>query len=45
MVFELIDLESLGEQALSEFNEAVATTRPNTSADFDQAVDRRMAKV
>ena len=45
MVFELVDLESLGEQALCEFNDAVVSARANDAAHFDQAVDRLMAKV
>jgi hypothetical protein len=45
MVFELIDLESLGDNALREFSDTIRDARPDNPAVFDQAVGRLMAKV
>jgi hypothetical protein len=45
MVFELVDLEELGERALSDFQECVSCTAPGQSADFDRALAGLAAKV
>ena len=45
MVFELIDLESLGDSALREFNDTIGGALPENRAAFDQAAHRLLAKV
>ena len=45
MVFELIDLQSLGDSVLREFNEAVLNPRADRSVAVNQAVERLIAKV
>lgn len=45
MVFELIDLQSLGENVLREFNDAVLTPRVDKAAAVTQAAERLIAKV
>lgn len=45
MVFELIDLERLGEKALSDFNAVVGTVCLDKPAAVDRAIERLLAKV
>ncbi len=45
MIFELVDLETLGEKALQDFNECVTHARPGDAAEFERAVDRLVGKV
>src|SRR6266446_3446087 len=45
MVFELVDLEELGEKALQDFHACVSKSAPGPSSDFDQAVAGLLAKV
>src|SRR2546426_10271066 len=45
MVFELVDLEELGEKALNDFQESISGTAPGQSADFDRALAGLAAKV
>src|SRR5205809_5397541 len=45
MVFELVDLESLGQNALREFNDSVGNARPADQAAFENAAKRLLAKI
>lgn len=45
MVFELVDLESLGENVLREFSDAVVSSSPDNPPSINQAVERLLAKV
>lgn len=45
MVFELIDLETLGQSVLREFSDTVSLARPDKNAVVTQAVERLIAKV
>jgi len=45
MVFELVDLEELGEKALQDFHACVSKSAPGPSSDFDQALAGLLAKV
>jgi len=45
MVFELIDLESLGQNALREFNDTVGSGQPDNPAAFEPAASRLLAKI
>jgi hypothetical protein len=45
MVFELVDLESLGQSALREFNDSVVSAPPGNQPAVEQAASRLMAKV
>ena len=45
MVFELIDLESLGENAMREFNATMGAVSLDNRTAFDQAAGRLIAKI
>jgi hypothetical protein len=45
MTFELIDLESLGDNALKEFSLTIEASGPEKRAAFEKATDRLLAKV
>src|SRR5882724_12032675 len=45
MVFELVDLEDLGEKALQDFHEFISRSAPGRSAEFDGALAGLLAKV
>ncbi len=45
MVFELIDLEELGEKALQDFQESLSKSAAGTNADSERAVAGLLAKV
>src|SRR5437870_249997 len=45
MVFELVDLEELGEKALHDFQDSISNSAPGPSANFDQAIAGLLAKV
>src|SRR5437016_13681818 len=45
MVFELVDLEELGEKALHDFHECISRSAPGPSAEFDAALAGLLAKV
>ena len=45
MVFELVDLEELGEKALHDFHECISRSAPGRSAEFDGALAGLLAKV
>jgi hypothetical protein len=45
MVFELIDLENLGQNAVREFSATVGSARPDDRPAFEQAASRLLAKI
>src|ERR1043166_4811541 len=45
MVFELVDLEELGEKALHDFHDCVARSTTGSGADLDRALAGLLAKV
>ncbi len=45
MVFELVDLQSLGESALREFNDTIGNAPSDNRIAFDQAAGRLIAKI
>src|SRR5260370_41735771 len=45
MVFELVDLEELGEKALHDFHDCVSRSAPGPSAEFDGALAALLAKI
>src|SRR6266446_2343806 len=45
MVFELVDLEELGEKALQDFQSSISNSAPGPSLNFDEAIAGLLAKV
>src|SRR5688572_6396324 len=45
MIFELVDLEELGEKALQDFNQAVGNTASGAEHAFENAVSSLITKV